>query len=198
MKALKPVAPNRSYQEDRSPLLDPRGSGGSDLTPAAEPIRDALALRHPEWDPRRPTVLDLAAEALAPMHARLVGRVAKLEALRPAKYIREALRGERALAVEDLALLALDEPEALAAGLEVLARAAGYRVEPLEDGRGTVGQCAGDFALASAAVQSEACRAIEDGEIDALEHARIRAALDVAKSQSAALEAALARAERRR
>lgn len=199
MGALKTVSPIRSsHPEDRLSGDRQRGLGASDLTPAAEPIRDALALRHPEWDPRRPTVLDLAAEALAPMHARLVGRVAKLEALRPAKYVREALRGERALAVEDLALLALDEPDALVAGLEVLAAAAGYRLEPLEEGRATVGQSAGDFAMASASVQNEVTRAIEDGEIDPDERQRIRTALDVAKSQAAALEAALARAERRR
>ncbi len=101
-------------------------------SPTTDAIFDALALRHGEWDARRPDVLPLAAAALAELHAALSGRVARLEQLRPAKYLREALRGERALAVEDLALLALDEPEALLAGLAVLARAARARIVPLK------------------------------------------------------------------
>jgi hypothetical protein len=72
------------------------GSDSVPATPATEAIRDALALRHGEWDARRAGVLDLAAEALAELHGALVGRVARLEQLRPAKYMRGALRGEHA------------------------------------------------------------------------------------------------------
>ena len=163
------------------------------MTPRAAPIRDALALRHQAWDPRRPAVLDLAAEALAPMHARLVGRVAKLEALRPAKYVREALRGERALAVEDLALLALDEPEALAAGLDVLARAAGYRLEPLSTGgRATVLQSVAELAREAGELQAEVCGAVAGGQVHPGDRPGVRVALHRAKAAVAALEAALA------
>lgn len=168
------------------------------VTPATEAIRDALALRHPEWDARRPAVQDLAAEALAEMHALLVGRVARLEQLRPAKYMREALRGERALAVEDLALLALDEPAALLAGLAVLARAAGGRIEPADEPPVTHRTARASFVRTAAEVETLILEAEEDdGVVDPVEAAEARRRLAEHQATGAALDAALARIQDR-
>jgi len=112
--------------------LRPMGASGQgpqeDQVTPQDRLRDALAVRCSELEMTRPEVLDLAAEVLAELHVHLAGRASALSGNRSAKYFREALRGEHALTLEDLARLAVDAGTALGPALDLLARAAGHRI----------------------------------------------------------------------
>lgn len=104
--------------------------GPEDVTvaPARERVRDALAVRCVELEATAPEVLDLVAEVLAELHARLAGRASSTSGARAAKYRREQLRGEHPITLEDLAALALEAGTALGPALARLAEAAGHRI----------------------------------------------------------------------
>jgi len=106
-----------------------QGSDETTVTPA-DRLRDALAIRCGELEANRPEVLDLVAETLEILRGHLAGRAASLAGNRSAKYFREALRGEHALTLEDLARLAIDAPLGVSAALAKLARRAGYQMVP--------------------------------------------------------------------
>lgn len=108
-----------------------QGPDAPDVTPTADRVRDTLAVRCGELEMGRPEVLDLVAEALAVLQARLAGRVASLAGNRSPKYMRETLRGEHPLTLEDLARLAIDVPTAVAPALGVLAERTGYQMVPV-------------------------------------------------------------------
>lgn len=91
-------------------------------------LRDALALRCAEMEAAAPEALDLAAQVLAELHARLAGRASATAGTRAPKYRREQLRGEHPITLEDLAWLAQNAPTALGPALDLLAQPTGYRL----------------------------------------------------------------------
>jgi len=174
---------------------DRQGSHPEELSPA-DCIRAHLGRRHRKWDLTRPGVLALAADALAAAHACLVGRVARIEQLRRAKYLREALRGEKALAVEDLALLALDEPEGLAALLDVLGRAAGYRLVPEGQSAPPLRQAIADALRETGDAFATIEEALADNRIDRKEAQGVARECDEAMERLARIKAAVLREAR--
>lgn len=109
-----------------------------------ERFRDALAVRCQELEAARPEVLELVADVLCVGHARLSGRASALCGNRPAKYFREALRGEHAITLEDLCRLAIDAPTVVGPLLDVIAQPTGYRLVARE----VAGPDSADEALA--------------------------------------------------
>jgi hypothetical protein len=169
------------------------------MTPGYEAIRDAFVRRHRredgerDWDVVRPAVLDIAAEVMARLHLRLSGRVSEIRSVRPAKYLREQLRGEKCTLVEDLALYALDEPEAFAAALTPLLEAAGY-LPPEPTGRTcqSLTRAASSFTRTAGAAVSETLDALEDGDTSRAELDRIERRLDAHDVDVATLKRAVA------
>ncbi len=73
-----------------------------------------------------PAAIDLAAEAVAALHATVNGHAAELAGNRPAPVFREQLRGLRPLTAEDLARLAAQAPATLLAWLCPFLRAVAH------------------------------------------------------------------------
>ncbi len=135
-------------------------------------IEDAITREHADWAHRRPNVVRLAAEATAPLYRTLHGRVSELADLRSAPYLRGALRGERALTIVDMSLLALDAPEALLGTLEVLANAAGARISRDPQRRAPVHTALAKAIKEVGEATAAVAEALADGRIDQDEAAR--------------------------
>ena len=73
----------------------------------------------------------VAGEALDRLAEALAGRQEALAGDRAPSLFRRELRGEAVLGIEDMARLCVEAPRAAAAALGVLARSAGYMVEPM-------------------------------------------------------------------
>lgn len=97
-------------------------------------VRERLESRRAQLAAVAPEAVTLAADALAAMHDAAHGHAASVRAEKtPRKRIAQ-LMGERALAVEDLAAIALANDHgraAVLAGLRVLAMALGHEVRPV-------------------------------------------------------------------
>jgi hypothetical protein len=113
--------------------LDPEGEQVP-MDELAAPIRDRLALQRQRLDALMPECLDRAAESLAALHGDLRGEITALAAVlgRSPRYLRGELDGSHGLPLEDLFALASLRPKAVAAAIELLSTAMGYRLEPLE------------------------------------------------------------------
>ena len=162
------------------------------MAPTVDRVRDALAERCVEMEREAPEALDLAAEVIAALHAHLAGRATGLAGTRSPKYRREQLRGEKCIAVEDLAWLALNAPTALASALGQLARPTGYRVVA-EDvaGPDTVTEATAAMVESTSIVFAGVTRALEDGRIDQHEAAVLDREAEKSERRLAALRKAL-------
>lgn len=196
-----------SCPEAASPQACSQGARTSDPTPEYEAIRARIASRHRrrddgggvDWDAVRPAVLDLAAAATARLHERLSGRAGLLGELRGAKYVRKQLIGESCLLLEDLALVALDEPEAFVAGVAPLLEAAGYLPpEPMAGSPASLAQAAASFVRTAGGVSGETFRALEDGVASPEEIERISREVEAHEAHVASLKLELARQRRSR
>jgi hypothetical protein len=184
----------------RFPRFNPRladEAAQPPLSPGAALVRDRIALRRQDLDDLCPRALDLAAEATAALHGALHGDATAHRGDRSARYFRGQLTGENAIAVEDLCRLVVEAPAAVAAALRHLARAAGYRLEPLGETAGTVATEGADVSEAAGKLAAALMRAIEDGQISLPEAEHLEGRVGDLKSQVAELEAALARTRRK-
>jgi hypothetical protein len=161
------------------------------LSPFADRVRDALSLRASEMDELCPEALDLAAELVAALHEQLLGRATECRGNRGAGYFRQALRGEHPLTLEDIARLALEEPEALVPALSILAARIGRQLAPAPR-MAPAAQAAADVASAAGEVSSGTLRALEDGVIDQAEAHALCPGVRRLADRVAILEASLA------
>jgi hypothetical protein len=178
-------------------VADEQGSAAQRVTRADRAL-EGLAQQYPDIERERPAILDLAARVLSRCHDELDGRVCELTAVMSAKHARETLRGERpAASLLFLCELALDEPEALAAGIAELLGPAGFEVRPL-------GQAVPPRRLALASAIRETAEAFavataaEENGIDPEEQAVVIRELDQAGEALAQTRAAYAREEKQR
>lgn len=166
------------------------------LSGAADLIRPVIAARREVLNTIRPEAIDLAAEFTAILHAQLHGRATCLHGDRGENYRRQQLRGEHPITVEDLGLLLLEAPGAVALALAPLAARAGYDLVPaapvvpdLEEATAAVAEMAGS-------VVAHVTRAGADDVIDDQEDAAISGEIQRLERRVAALKGAV-RGQRR-
>jgi len=168
------------------------------LPPMAALTRDQIAQRRAELEEHAPEAIDLAARVLARMHEELSGSLSALSGDRTPRYRRGQLGGEHSLPLEDLVLLALRAPAAVATGLGVLLQAIDYRLEPLAGDVAGVGSEGADVARSAGRLTAAVIAAVEDGELSVEEAERLDAELVEHKRELAELEAAVEKARRPR
>ena len=165
------------------------------LPPMAALTRDQIAQRRAELEEHAPEAIDLAARVLARMHEELSGSLSALSGDRTPRYRRGQLGGEHSLPLEDLVLLALRAPAAVATGLGVLLQAIDYRLAGDVAGVGSEGA---DVARSAGRLTAAVIAAVEDGELSVEEAERLDAELVEHKRELAELEAAVEKARRPR
>ena len=165
------------------------------LPPMAALTRDQIAQRRAELEEHAPEAIDLAARVLARMHEELSGSLSALSGDRTPRYRRGQLGGEHSLPLEDLVLLALRAPAAVATGLGVLLQAIDYRLPGDVAGVGSEGA---DVARSAGRLTAAVIAAVEDGELSVEEAERLDAELVEHKRELAELEAAVEKARRPR
>lgn len=170
--------------------------------PLSARFRDAIALRCRRSDVEFPKACDLEAEVLEALHAELHGVASALSGIHAPDNWRERLRGERAFHLSDLCRLALDptrEGRAAAySALSLLARAAGYSLQPITVQPGSLVES----AIAAAGIATDALgdvtRAVADGRVDPSEAASLRTRAGELRRAAAAFEGAASTVETRR
>jgi hypothetical protein len=159
-------------------------------------IRGRIAERRQELDELAPEAVDLAAAVTAAVHEALYQQVTALRGDRTPRYWRGVLLGEHALAIEDLARLAYEAPEAIRRALDLLEHAVGRQAQDEPGSAGTVAREGADVARTGGELMAAVVLAAEDDRVDVLERENLLAKLAAHKREVAELEAAVARGER--
>jgi hypothetical protein len=169
---------------------------------AAGLFRDHLALRSKRADVAFPRALDLEAQVLEALHGELHGVASALAGCHSPDNFRERLRGERSFPLEDLCRLATEPTRearaAATAAVAILARSVGCTLAPGVRPTSTIVESAIEAATLATDALSDVTRAVSDGQVDAMEAARVRARAAELYRAAAALEGAAITAEARR
>lgn len=161
------------------------------LSGAADLIRPVIAARRDVLNTIRPEAIDVAAEVTSILHAQLHGRATCLHGDRGENYRRQQLRGEHPITVEDLGLLVLEAPGAVALALAPLAARAGYELVPSSVVVPDLGEATAAVAEMAGSVVAQVTRAGADNVIDDRERVTISREIQRLERRLAALKGAV-------